>query len=270
MIRKIVYVWVVALLLQANLANAGTTGSEELKSTVSQDSTNECFEGFSRVMFKFNHALDGAVFKPVAKGYRVLPVAIRKGTGNALDNLRSLLTLSNNLLQGDFVRAGSTAGRFVINTTIGILGIWDPAATFGLEDYGKEDFGQTIGRWGANSGCYFVLPILGPTTVRDSVGLVGNLFLDPVYQITHNTEIDNGVVGNGNYSEHNYYYYRGTSAVDFRSKNIESFDSIEKNAIDLYATVKSLYLQERNKKIANSQSIVESQDASGWEEIDTN
>ena len=115
-----------------------------------------------------------------------------------------------------------------------------------------------------------MLPVLGPTTVRDSVGLVGNVFLDPVYQITHNTEIDNGVVGNGNYSEHNYYYYRGTGAVDFRSKNIESFDSLEKNAIDLYATVKSLYLQERNKKIANSQSIVETQDASDWEEIDTN
>ena len=268
MIRKIAYVWVVALLLQTSLANAGTTGSEELKSTVSQDSTNECFEGFSRVMFKFNHALDGAVFKPVAKGYRVLPVAIRKGTGNALDNLRSLLTLSNNLLQGDFVRAGSTAGRFVINTTIGILGIWDPAAAFGLEDHGKEDFGQTIGVWGGKSGCYFVLPILGPTTVRDAIGLVGNVFVDPIYQITHNTEV-NGGVGNQSYSEHNYYYYRGTHAVDFRAKNIESFDSIERNSIDLYASVKSLYLQNRTKKIANSQSTIETLDDSDWEEIDT-
>ena len=91
-----------------------------------------------------------------------------------------------------------------------------------------------------------------------------------MYQITHNTEIKNGVVGNGNYSEHNYYYYRGTGAVDFRAKNIESFDSMEKNSIDLYASLKSLYLQDRNKKISNSKSAVETQDVSDWEEIDTN
>ena len=221
-------------------------------------------------MFKLNHGLDKVIFEPVAKGYRALPVPIRKATGNFTDNLRSLLTLSNNILQGEFRRAGNNAARFGINTTAGILGFFDPAAKLGFEDQGKEDFGQTIGRWGANSGCYFVLPILGPTTVRDSIGLVGNVFLDPVYQITHNTEIENGVVGNSNYSEHNYYYYRGTSAVDFRSKNIESFDSLEKNSIDLYATVKSLYIQERNKKIANSQSLTATQDASDWEEIDTN
>ena len=270
MIRKIICISFFAFLLQTSIVNAGTTGSEELKGSGSQNTANECFEGFSRVMFSFNHGLDNVIFKPVAKGYRALPVPIRRGTGNAMDNLRSLLTLSNNILQGDFRNAGNTAGRFAINTTVGILGIFDPAANvFGLKEQGKEDFGQTIGRWGAKSGCYFVLPILGPTTVRDSIGLVGNVFLDPVYQITHNTEIDNGVVGNGNYSEHNYYYYRGTSAVDFRSKNIESFDSLERNAIDLYASVKSLYIQERNKKIANSQSLV-GQDASDWEEIDTN
>ena len=115
-----------------------------------------------------------------------------------------------------------------------------------------------------------MLPILGPTTTRDAIGLVGNIFIDPVYQITHNTEIDNGAIGNGNYSEHNYYYYRGTSAVDFRAKNIESFDSLEKTTIDLYASVKSLYLQDRNKKILNSQTAVATQDDSDWEEIDTN
>ena len=269
MIRKIIYISIFALLLQTNLVIAGSTGSEKLKDSKSQG-TSECFEGVSRAMFKFNHVLDKALFKPVAKGYRALPVPIRKGTSNAVDNLRSLLTLSNHVLQGDFREAGTTAGRFAVNTTVGILGIFDPAAKLGLKEQGKEDFGQTLGAWGVGSGCYFVLPVLGPTTVRDSVGLVGNVFLDPVYQITHNTEIDNGVVGNGNYSEHNYYYYRGTGAVDFRSKNIESFDSLEKNAIDLYATVKSLYIQERNKKIANAQSLTGTQDASDWEEIDTN
>ena len=249
---------------------AGATDSEELKGTDSQNTANECFEGFSRAMFKLNHGLDKAIFEPVAKGYRALPSPIRKGTGNVVDNLRSLLTFSNNVLQGDFRSAGNTAGRFVINSTVGILGIFDPAAALGLEEKGKEDFGQTMGVWGVNSGCYFVLPILGPTTVRDTAGLIGNFFLDPVYHVTHNSEIHNGLVGNSNYSEHNYYYYRGTNAVDFRAKNIESWDSLEKNSIDLYASIKSLYLQSRNKKIANSTSEVETQNDDDWEEIDTN
>ena len=272
MIRKFVFILVFALFAQAGTLNAGTTGSEELKkkSSSSQDAAGECFEGVSRAMFKLNHGLDTAIFEPVAKGYRALPVPIRRATGNFTGNLRSLLTLSNNLLQGDFRKAGDTAGRFAINTTVGILGIFDPATKLGFEDHGKEDFGQTLGVWGTDSGCYFVLPILGPTTARDAVGLVGNIFLDPVYQITHNTEISNGVVGNGNYSEHNYYYYRGTDAVDFRAKNIESWDSLEENSIDLYASLKSLYLQNRKQKIANSKSIIETQDDSDWEEIDTN
>ena len=269
MIRKIVYIIVITLFFQMGSAIAGSVDSEELKNK-SADTADECFEGFSRAMFKLNNGLDKAIFKPVAKGYRAFPVPIRKATGNMVDNLRSLLTLSNNILQGDFGRAGNTAVRFGINTTAGILGVFDPATKLGFEDQGKEDFGQTLGAWGNGPGCYFVLPILGPTTTRDAVGLVGNVFIDPVYQITHNTEIRNGVVGNGNYSEHNYFYYRGTGAVDFRAKNIESFDSLEENSIDLYASLKSLYLQNRKQKIANSQSAVETQDDSDWEEIDSN
>ena len=213
MIKKVNYILLVFFLLfNIKTVYAGSTGSEELKNS-DQASATECFESVSRAMFKFNHTLDKAIFKPVAKGYRALPQPLRQGTGNAVDNLRSLLTLTNNVLQGDFSGAGVTVARFGINTTVGILGIFDPASKLGLEDEGKEDFGQTLGVWGADSGCYFVLPILGPTTARDAIGLVGNTILDPVYQITHNSEIDSGI-GNGNYSEHNYYYYRGTGAVD--------------------------------------------------------
>jgi len=266
--KKLLLIFSLCFVFQTVSAQAGATGSEALKKN-SPGSANECFEGVSRAIFGFNHALDKALFKPVSKGYRALPVPVRKGAGNMMDNLRSLLTLTNNVLQGQFREAGSNAGRFVINSTVGILGIWDPAAAaFGIEDPGKEDFGQTLGAWGMGTGCYFVLPILGPTTVRDSVGIIGNAFLDPVWQITHNREIDAGV-GNESYSEHNYYYYRGISGVDFRAKNIDSFDSVEKNAIDLYASVKSLYLQNRIQKIANSSSQTETQDDSDWEEIDT-
>ena len=224
---------------------------------------SECFEGVSRAALKFNMTLDKAIFKPIAKGYRALPVPVRLGTSNALDNLRSLLTLSNNLLQGDWELAGNTAGRFAINSTLGILGFLDPAEKMGFEKKSREDFGQTLAVWGSDSGCYFVLPILGPTTARDAVGLVGNTFLDPVYQITHNTE-----VMDRSYSEHNYWYYKGSDGVDFRSKNIESIDSLEKNSIDFYASVKSLYLQNRLQKISNEDVSNKSQDDSDWEEID--
>ncbi len=270
MIKKIIILSIVSLFFSSNMVLAGSTGNENLSKSNKAGTAKECFEGVSRTMFKLNHSLDKAIFKPVAKGYRALPAPIRKGTGNAMGNLRSLLTLSNNLLQGDIKGAGNTAGRFAINTTVGVLGIFDPASKLGLEKKGKEDFGQTMGVWGADSGCYFVMPILGPTTTRDAIGLIGNVFIDPVYQITHNSEIKNSLAGNDNYSEHNYYYYRGTDSVDFRAKNIESFESVEQNSIDLYASLKSLYLQNREKQIKNSESITKTQDDSDWEEIDTN
>ena len=228
---------------------------------------NECFEKFSRGTLKFNQALDKAIFKPIAKGYRVLPQPIRTGTNNFVSNLRSLLSFSNNVLQGDFKSAGNTAGRFAINTTVGILGIFDPASKMGFEKKPREDFGQTLGVWGASPGCYFVLPVLGPTTTRDAAGLIGNVFVDPVYHLTHNSETDI-IVGNENLSEHNYYYYRGTDAIDFRSKNIESFDSLEKNSIDFYASLKSLYLQNRQQRILNSPISNRDTNDSDWEEID--
>ena len=228
---------------------------------------NECFEKFSRGTLKFNQALDKAIFKPIAKGYRVLPLPIRTGTNNFVSNLRSLLSFSNNVLQGDLKSAGNTAGRFAINTTVGILGIFDPASKMGFEKKPREDFGQTLGVWGTGPGCYFVLPVLGPTTTRDAAGLIGNVFIDPFYHLTHNSETDI-IVGNENLSEHNYYYYRGTDAVDFRSKNIESFESLEENSIDFYASLKSLYLQNRQQRILNSPISNKDSNDSDWEEID--
>ncbi len=252
-IKNSITIFTFCLLLAATNAN----GEEKYTS-------NECFEKVSRGTLKFNMALDKAIFKPIAKGYRSLPGPVRLGTSNAVSNLRSLLSLSNNILQGDLKLAGNTAGRFIINSTVGILGFFDPAEKMGFEKKSREDFGQTLAVWGADTGCYFVIPILGPTTARDAIGLVGNTFLDPVYQITHNNE-----VMNRSYSEHNYYYYKGTDAVDFRSKNIESIESLEKNSIDFYASVKSLYLQNRLQKISNEDVSNKSQDDSDWEEIDS-
>ena len=263
--RLVITIFTVSLLFGSS-SFAGSTGSEELKSS-SKEGTEECFEGFSRGMFSFNQGLDKIFFKPIAIGCRTLPLFLRKGTGNMVHNISNLLTIPNNILQGNFLEAGNTTVRLAVNTTIGILGFFDPAGKMGFPNKGKEDYGQTLGVWGAGSGCYFVLPILGPTTVRDFTGTVANLWGDPWYNMTTASD---PMVADGMFKESDYYITKGTDAVDFRAKNIESFDNIEKNSIDLYASIKSFYLQNRNKKISNSETIIETQDESDWKEIDTN
>ena len=209
--------------------------------------SDECFEGISRAVFNFNLAFDDIVFEPIAKGYQKLPKPIRSGTTNFTSNISTLLSIPNSLLQGNLKGVGHATGSFLINTTVGILGFLNPAEKIGLKP-NKEDVGQTLGSYGIGSGCYFVLPILGPTTVRDSVGLIADTFVDPFAQVTLRENQLFGISGN----KIDYYSVRGTGAVDFRSNNISNFDSLEKNSIDLYSSFKSIYLQDREKKIENS------------------
>ena len=209
--------------------------------------SDECFEGISRAVFKFNLAFDDIVFEPIAKGYQKLPKPIRSGTTNFTSNISTLLSIPNSLLQGNLKGVGHATGSFLINTTVGILGFLNPAEKIGLKP-NKEDVGQTLGSYGIGSGCYFVLPILGPTTVRDSVGLIADTFVDPFAQVTLRENQLFGISGN----KIDYYSVRGTGAVDFRSNNISNFDSLEKNSIDLYSSFKSIYLQDRENKINNS------------------
>ena len=130
----------------------------------------ECFENASRSIFKFNMAIDDAIIEPIAKGYSKLPEPLKKGTGNFTSNISTLLSIPTSLLQGNFNQFAHSTGSVLINSTVGILGFLDPAKKIGLRP-SKEDFGQTLGSYGLGPGCYFVLPILGPTTVRDAVGL---------------------------------------------------------------------------------------------------
>ena len=209
--------------------------------------SDECFEGISRAVFNFNLAFDDIVFEPIAKGYQKLPKPIRSGTTNFTSNISTLLSIPNSLLQGNLKGVGHATGSFLINTTVGILGFLNPAEKIGLKP-NKEDVGQTLGSYGIGSGCYFVLPILGPTTVRHSVGLIADTFVDPFAQVTLRENQLFGISGN----KIDYYSVRGTGAVDFRSNNISNFDSLEKNSIDLYSSFKSIYLQDRENKINNS------------------
>ena len=142
-----------------------------VKKTYSNEGeVKDCFENLNRATFALNMGLDKVIFKPISKGYRKLPSPIRTGTSNALNNLSNLITIPNNLLQGDFRSAANNSARLIINTTLGIAGIFDPANSLGFEKRDKEDFGQTLGVMGVGEGCYLVLPVLGPTTIRDTVG----------------------------------------------------------------------------------------------------
>ena len=149
--------------------------------------------------------------------------------------------------QGNIKEAGDAPASFLINTTIGIIGLANPAEKLGLKSQ-KEDVGQTLGTYGVGPGCYFVLPILGPTTARDSVGMIADTFVDPFAHITWRENELFGISGN----QFDYLTVRGTTAVDFRADNVVNFDSLEKNSIDLYAATKSLYLQNRKNKINKS------------------
>lgn len=208
---------------------------------------DECFEGTSRTIFKFNQGIDKAIMKPIAKGYNKLPEPIRDGASNFTSNIATLLSIPNAVLQGNFEQAGDATASFLINTTIGIVGFSNPAEKLGFKAQ-KEDVGQTLGSYGVGTGCYFVLPILGPTTARDSIGLIADTFVDPFAHITWRENELFGVSGN----QIDYLGVRGTSAIDFRADNMTNFNSLEKNSIDLYSSFKSIYLQDRERKINNS------------------
>ena len=259
--KKILITSIVSLML-FSAASSDTDGQNSL-SKKNAGEVKDCFESLNRATFSLNQGLDRVIFEPVAKAYRVLPSPLRNGTSNALDNLSNLVTIPNNILQGEFKKAGINTGRFVVNTTIGIAGLFDVAQKMGFPEYEKEDYGQTLGTLGVDSGCYLVIPVLGPSTVRDTVGSFANMIGgDPWYNISAGKDTHY-------FTDFDYWASRATVGIDFRAKNIDSFENLEKNSMDFYASVRSLYLQDRQLKIANSDSITETQDDSDWEEIET-
>ena len=262
MIKRFAIILITTLALTIN-SYAGSDGELLLKKN-DPSNVKDCFERLNRATFAFNQGLDGIVFEPVAKAYRILPSPVRTGISNSLNNLSNLVTVPNNILQGDFKEAGVNSGRFVLNTTVGLLGIFDVAEQMGFSEYEKEDYGQSLGTAGVGPGCYLVLPVLGPSTIRDTAGSVFNLMGgDPWYNVSVKNDTQY-------FNEKDYYVSRGTAGVDFRAKNIESFDNLEENAMDFYASVKSLYLQDRKQKILNSKGVIDTMDDSDWEEIEDN
>ena len=258
--KKFLMTSLISLMLATNVS-AGTDGENNLSKNPKP--VEDCFESLNRGSFALNQGLDKVIFKPIAKTYRILPSPVRAGTSNALTNLSSLVTIPNNVLQGEFKTAGVNTGRFLINTTVGILGIFNVAEKIGFSEYEKEDYGQTLGVWGVGPGCYLVLPVLGPSTIRDTAGSFMNaLGGDPYYNAS--------VHGNNEFlTSSDFIVTKILSGVDFRAKNLETLDNLEKNSMDFYASVKSLYLQDRRRKILNANATIEVLYEGDWEELET-
>ena len=251
--KKIIIITLLAITV-AFSANAENNGPENVK---------DCSETFNRASFKFNQGLDRAIVRPLAVGYRKLPNGIRTVTSNFLNNLSNLVTIPNNALQGELGKAGNNLARLGINSTVGILGLFDVATAMGFEEYEKEDYGQTLGKLGNGPGCYLVLPILGPSTARDTFGTLISMFGgDPWYNVTVKNDTRH-------FKDSDFYISRATNGVGFRANNLNALDNLEENSMDFYASVKSLYLQDRQQKILNSKKTTEAQDDSDWDDVNT-
>ena len=264
MFRKLIIILISVFLFAYN-AYAGSDNELELSKN-DPKKIKDCFEKLNRATFSFNQDLDKAIIKPLAKGYRKLPDPIQRGTSNAVKNLSNLITIPNNILQGDVKSAMINTGRLIVNTTIGLLGTVDVANKMGFPKYEREDYGQTLAVWGVGPGCYLVLPVLGPSTLRDTAGSFANVMGgDPWYNAS--------VHGNNEFlNESVFLASKALSGIDFRSENIESFENLEKNSIDFYASVRSLYIQDRENKIKNNKRgkiEVLYKDEEDWNEIDS-
>lgn len=203
-------------------------------------------EGFNRGIYKFNDTADKAVLKPVAGAYKaVLPSPVRTGVNNFFDNLGTLITFFNNVLQFKFSHAMDDAGRFVVNSTFGILGLVDVASMDNIPQH-SEDFGQTLGYWGVGQGPYLVLPFLGPSSVRDTVGFtVDFTAFYPISYIDHVSTRNQLLI---------------LSYIDTRSQYLPASDLLDDAALDPYSFMRDAYLQRRASRVADGEAVEDSSD----------
>ena len=215
------------------------TDSTDFNTGNYEDEIFDPLEPVNRAIFSFNNFADKIILEPAAKGYKKLPTPIQSGIGNFLNNLKLPLVVVNQLLQGQGKNAAESSGRFIVNSTAGLFGLIDVAEKIGLEQK-QEDFGQTLATWGVGDGFYIVLPIFGPSNVRDTAGMILTYTTDPI----------------------NAYAVRegeawilplrtATNAIDQRSKIIDEVNALRNNSIDYYAAVRSSYYQNRKAAVLN-------------------
>lgn len=232
----------VSLLTLALLAGCATRPDPNDPDAVAEfKQNNDPIEPFNRTMFSVHQGIDKAVLRPVAVAYRdVVPQPIRTGIRNLLGNLRTPVILANDMLQGEPRRAGDTLGRFLINSTLGLGGLFDVAGSrFGVRGH-SEDYGQTLAVWGVGEGPYLFVPILGPSNPRDLTGFGLGIASDPLTWVGQGVTVD---VLTGTRA--------GVTVVDTRESLIEPLDAVNRESLDPYATLRSAYRQRRSAEIGN-------------------
>ena len=235
---------VIVILLFSNYLYGATsdnvkTESSDFETSKIEDEIYDPIEPFNRAIFSFNNTVDKLIAEPASKQYIKLPSPLQTGIRNFLSNLRMPLVFVNQLLQGQGKNASESAGRFLVNSTIGIFGLVDVADKIGLEEK-DEDFGQTLATWGVGDGFYIVLPLVGPSNLRDTAGMVLTYTTDPInaYAVS---EGEAWLIP----------LRRSVNAVDQRSKIIDEVNALRNNSLDYYAAVRSSYYQNRKAAIAN-------------------
>ena len=223
----------------ASDADQINTDSEDFETTTIEDEIYDPFEPVNRAIFSFNNVADRIVLEPIAKGYKKLPSPLQSGINNFLSNLRAPLVVVNQLLQGQGQNAFQSSGRFIVNSTVGIFGLFDVAEKMGLEEK-EEDYGQTLATWGVGDGFYLVLPLFGPSNLRDTSGMVLTMLTDPInaYAVS---EGEAWLVP----------MRTAANAVDTRSQIIDEVNALRDNSVDYYAAVRSSYYQNRKAAINN-------------------
>jgi len=219
--------WLGGVCMAAALSGCASTGEDS--------NPQDPWEGFNRGVYQFNDTLDRYALKPIAQGYdTVTPDPVQDGVGNFFSNLGEIRTVLNSILQWQWGNAGTASGRFLTNTILGVGGVFDPATRMGLNE-NEEDFGQTLGVWGFDSGPYLVLPILGPSTVRDTSGLPADLYTYPI-----------------TYIEDDKWRYGLTFLrfVDLRAGLLEQEKLIQG---DRYSFIRDAYLQRRQFEVTNGE-----------------
>ena len=223
----------------ASEADQVNTDSEDFETTTLEDEIYDPFEPVNRAIFSFNNVADRIVLEPIAKGYKKLPSPLQSGINNFLSNLRAPLVVVNQLLQGQGDNAIQSSGRFIVNSTVGLFGLFDVAEKIGLEEK-EEDYGQTLATWGVGDGFYIVLPLFGPSNLRDTTGMVLTMMTDPInaYAVS---EGEAWLVP----------MRTAANAVDQRSQIIDEVNALRDNSVDYYAAVRSSYYQNRIAAINN-------------------
>lgn len=229
----------IACLLLGNLAGCATPPpASDPDAVADYNETNDPLEPTNRIMYAVDNGLDTVLLAPVARAYRfLLPQPVRNGIHNLLNNLGTPVELSNDMLSGKPRRAGDTTMRFLINTTVGVVGIFDVAKNWGYPDH-DSDFGMTMALWGVPEGPFLFLPVFGPSDPRDAIGLGVNSVMDPF------TWVGQGAVVRG--LDWSRYF---VNAVDERERHLDDIESTKKTALDPYATFRSLYRQHRRSQI---------------------